>query len=883
MNGDQLHTLLAALSGGPRPRDFAQAYGRDPRAGVRRAVRVAGARTRDEEPPPFPDPGTLRQLHASPALGGLAVFLDQRDGELAWRWASQGDFPLLDLLGAGFGHDLVAPQARPPLPAPHEGCLTGVPLPIPTPEHGSEPAGIDHLLSALTRHRAPWGLSIWAWPVADVRRPMAEVRRPLSVLRALRDARQRDPDVEDALEQLGYRLHRLGTGRKEGLWRVACMFHATDERTLHAGLAALGASFPAHDEDPHAPTARFTGPQGPLPETLLTSGELARLLQPPRREWPGFQQLGEAAFDLSVERPRGPALPVGHAVLDGAAIGPSVFVDVKGLTRHVLIAGLTGSGKTNTIHHLLLGLTHDHQVPFLVVEPAKTEYRRMLRLHPSTRLFTPGLEQGGFPLRMNPLDVPSGTPTGVWIDHLLALLQATFELYPPMPYVLQTAVRELYEASGWELVGDRRGRTPRLDELADACDAVVDRLGYDRRIASDVKAALRGRLETLTEGSRGLVYAAGAQTPDEQLFEGPCVVELDALPRPQDKAFAMGLLVLRLACFRRWGRGQGSVNGLRHVLVLEEAHRLLRQPSGGESAETERRGVEQLSDLISEIRAYGQGVVIADQIPTRLAEDAVKNTDLKLLHRLVADDDRELAGGAIGATDEQRAELLRLRQGRAVLFQEPMDRPVLVQVPLVPGYDEAGAVLDDARVARHMNHLAPAKPYAACSSCELATVSCGPTLARARQQASGHSPRGRAAALGCGTLDGLSTCVRLTVAERSARWAAKWLGLDLEGERRLLTRLARGRSGDTPTGFGELPSELADPTTPWDRVATPEQAKRVLTALRERIRRQVGPLHGSLLHELVRATARHELHLTLPDEAERFVTELPLEDLSWTC
>jgi len=885
VTSDQLDTLLQALGGGHQPRDFRAAYGLDPRGGVRQAVEVRGARGRETEGEAqvLLTPGTLRQLHASPALGGLAVFLDHRDGQLAWRWASHGDFPLLDLLGASFGHDLVSVEARPPVQAPLEGCLMGVPLPVPTPEGHEEPAGLDHLLSALTRHRAPWSLSIWAWPVADPRPALAEVRRPLAALRALRDARQRDPDVEEAAEQLTQRLRRLGAGRKEGLWRVSCMVHASDQRTLHAGLAALGGSWPAHAEDPHAPTTWHTAGTGPLPETLLGSSELARLLQPPRREWPGFQQLEEAAFDLSVDAPKGPSLAIGRAVLDGAPIGPEVFLGVDGLTRHALIAGLTGSGKTNTIHHLLLALQEQHGVPFLVVEPAKTEYRRMLRLRPETRLYTPGLEQGGFPLRMNPLDVPRGTPPGVWIDHLLALLQATFELYPPMPYVLQTAVHELYAAAGWEPVSGRRGRTPGLEELVDACDAVVDRLGYDKRIASDVKAALRGRLETLTEGSRGLVYAAGAQTPDEQLFSTPCVVELDALPRSQDKAFAMGLLVLRLACFRRWGAGQGAAKGLRHILVLEEAHRLLREPTGGESAETQRRGVEQLSDLISEIRAYGQGVVVADQIPTRLAEDAVKNTDLKLLHRLVADDDRELVGGAIGANDAQRAELLRLRQGRAAFFQEPHDRPVLVQIPLVPGYDDAGAVLTDDQVARHMSGVTPAKPYRACAGCALVDTPCGPTLALARQAADTHRLRGRAAALGSGTLRDLAICLRATVAARATRAVGTWMRLGVEQEAQLVDRLVAGDAVAPPESWGTLPASLADADALWHRVATPEQALSMLRALRERVRRQVGPLRGSSLRGLVQAIADHELHTSLPAEAEAISRELPLEDLSWTC
>ena len=51
-----------------------------------------------------------------------------------------------------------------------------------------------------------------------------------------------------------------------------------------------------------------------------------------------------------------------------------VHLDKSSLASHTFITGSTGSGKSNTIYHLLDELGRQ-KVKFLVVEPAKGEYR----------------------------------------------------------------------------------------------------------------------------------------------------------------------------------------------------------------------------------------------------------------------------------------------------------------------------------------------------------------------------------------------------------------------------------------------------------------------------------------------------------------------------
>ena len=123
--------------------------------------------------------------------------------------------------------------------------------------------------------------------------------------------------------------------------------------------------------------------------------------------------------------------------------------------------------------------------------------------------------------------------------------------------------------------------------------------------------------------------------------------------------------------------------GLRHLTVVEEAHRLLRragpadEPGGGGAA---GHAVEMFAGLLAEIRAYGEGLIIAEQIPARLVPDVIKNTAVKIVHRLPAADDREAVGATMNASPSQSRYLVTLPPGQAAVFSDGMDFPILVRV-----------------------------------------------------------------------------------------------------------------------------------------------------------------------------------------------------------
>lgn len=112
------------------------------------------------------------------------------------------------------------------------------------------------------------------------------------------------------------------------------------------------------------------------------------------------------------------------------------------------------------------------------------------------------------------------------------------------------------------------------------------------------------------------------------------------------------------------------------------------------------QAVQMFSSLIAEIRAYGQGFVIAEQLPSLLSAEVVKQTGLKVVHRLTPRDDRDLVGDAMNLSDPQKDALSVLSTGEAVAFMEGMDGAVRVRIDRLPAARQRGGVTSLARLRR---------------------------------------------------------------------------------------------------------------------------------------------------------------------------------------
>ncbi|MFF8352969.1 ATP-binding protein [Streptomyces chartreusis] len=617
---------------------------------------------------------------------------------------------------------------------PTGGLVMGIPTPK-SPDAADGAAQLDRLFRAL--HELSWAALVLAQPVGesfvrDLKLRVINEMRSVETARALGGVPS--PLADHYMELLDGQLRAFSDGQSSGAWRTAVYLLGDDEsyeqlaslwRGVFSGERSVPEAVRVWDRQDVPELASSWAMIDPAPDneapgyyrqpfqhqTLLTSTQLAAYVHLPNLESNGFSIRLAPAFDIVPGQiATQESVILGQVLQQGAATATPYGVSTKSLTRHAFVAGVTGSGKTNTILHLLTQI-HRRGVPFLVIEPSKTEYRVLLD-HPELtehlRIFTPGKE-GVAPLRLNPLEVPPGTSVSEHLDLLRAVFGASFAMWGPLPQVLERCLQEVYVDRGWDLSTNHNRRLgegdvswrafPTLGDVSAKVREVVPSLGYEQRTTDDIQAALTTRFDSLRSGGKGAALNAAVSIPIEELLDAPAVIELEGMGDDDDKAFLIGLLLIRLAEHRR---AAGQAEDLTHLLVIEEAHRLISNVSHGRSeyvADPRGQAVETFTNLLSEIRAYGQGVLIADQVPVRLAPDVVKNTNLKIAHRVVAADDRAVLSGAMSMSDSQQRFISTLGIGQAAVFSEGDDAPLLVSIPRVKN---GSGPPNDSRVSQAM-------------------------------------------------------------------------------------------------------------------------------------------------------------------------------------
>jgi hypothetical protein len=504
-----------------------------------------------------------------------------------------------------------------------------------------------------------------------------------------------NPMAETALEEIQATRIKLEQGLRTGLWKSSTVLYLDRKEAVSPGLAQLKTLFAGKDARPGslkiqlcvAEASRATGGSG-LPFTMLSSGDLARFMHIPAREYQGYPVKDFSEFDTHIEHSgKGQDLFLGK--LKTPPFSP-VTLALQELNKHLLIAGSTGSGKTSTCLFLLCQAWQMHGIPFLVLETSeKTEYGPKLQhiMGNDLTLFSLGNEQKN-PLHLDILRVPEGRHIEAHLGHLMRIFKAAFPLPPPTPYILEEGLRIWYTRSGWDLEkGRRSSQAPGLI-FHDLIEIVADLLNtkyahYDPQTRGNIESALLVRLETLSRGGMGGLLAGRSdhETQWETLLQRPVVMDLSTFTDPDNKALAVLFLLYRLmsSAHSAFAENPGRI----HLTVVEEAHRVLNDRQASQHpdvADTRAAMVEEFANALSEVRYAGEGLIILDQMPSRLSPAVLANTNMKLAHRLPTGEEQQCLSKAAGLTDGQQNLLYRLKPGEA-LWLSPDGSTYHIQVP----------------------------------------------------------------------------------------------------------------------------------------------------------------------------------------------------------
>ncbi|MDR1464862.1 MAG: ATP-binding protein [Oscillospiraceae bacterium] len=543
--------------------------------------------------------------------------------------------------------------------------------------------------------------------------------------------------VTDMLELLDDALGRTKEFDSYGMWNLAGYFisddmssaeiAASNYRSLMSGeytgreVSAINSwrgGFPCFD-NLTACLSRFTHPQFVYGGDFITSAatavsgkELGLHLGLPRATVPGLPVIEHAQFGKEIHSGQLIAKTASDSPEDRITLGrvfdlgqvtnQPVELENRSLNMHTFITGSTGSGKSNTVYQILMELRQD-RVPFLVIEPAKGEYRDVFGRLPDVRVFSTNPSIAPL-IHINPFMFPDSIHVLEHVDGLVEIFCVCWPMYDAMPAFFKDAVLRAYEAVGWDLGtsgydGDAP-EYPDFEVLAEQLDYLIEHSGYHSDIKSNYKGALLTRVRSLTVGLNKYIFT-NEQTPYETLFDQNCILDISRVKSGETKALIMGMAVYLLNEYRVHQKAESNC-GLRHVTVLEEAHALLKNTAQGTDAGLVGKSVEMLTNTIAEIRTYGEGFVIVDQSPSSVDIAAIKNTNTKIVLRTPEANDREAVGRSMGLTDEQVNEIARLPGGVAVVYQNDWICPVLAMI-------DKAAVTESTYVPPALTEIRPLK------------------------------------------------------------------------------------------------------------------------------------------------------------------------------
>lgn len=533
--------------------------------------------------------------------------------------------------------------------------------------------------------------------------------------------------VQELLEKIDEQLDRIKNCEAYGLWDSACYFISEDPETSIVAANTYKAlvagektsvensfinmwdneyensdnSLMILDHLRHGlhPQFRYLPNSGEgsyteqiiTPASMISGVELPILMGIPHKSVVGVTSVNSVAFGRNVfvkeQKDNSRNIDIGAIYHMGEVFENNrVKLDLESLTAHCFITGSTGSGKSNTTYKIIDELiSQKNNVKFLVIEPAKGEYKLAFGGMPDINIFTTNPRYYDM-LSINPFEFNGEIHVLEHLDRLIEIFSACWPLYAAMPALLKASFEKAYVLHGWDLnhsvhINRGNGKFPTFKDIVEILPKLLKESKFSDEVKGNYVGSLVTRIESLTNGLVGQIFL-GHAIDDDVLFNQNTIVDLSRIGSVETKALLMGMLVLKLSEFRQ-STSLGTNLPLKHVTILEEAHNLLKRTStdqNQESANVQGKSVEMISNSIAEMRTFGEGFIIVDQSPTSVDISAIKNTNTKIIMRLPERNDCEVAGCSIGLSNEQIMELTKLDKGVAAIYQNNWLEPVLTKI-----------------------------------------------------------------------------------------------------------------------------------------------------------------------------------------------------------
>lgn len=481
---------------------------------------------------------------------------------------------------------------------------------------------------------------------------------------------------------------------EENYWKYSIWFGCEKQENLSCVGNALKSALNAKNEDGRVLNRCFYTTENPfqkgelslsldnfsslnyeLPESLvkqsfisyISTEDLASILQFPTYSVNGFEVVdlnkdnnSVRLFDTEYDFEGKKVIALG--IQEDSGIPYSISLD--DLSEHVLITGATGAGKTNTVMRLAMGV-YSANIPILIIEPSKKDYWHLFSAIKDLKIFSFG-KDAELP-GINPLIPEEGTIIANHVDSLMHAFSGAFEMEPPTRFALDGLLKYAYEKFGWnldEVAYQGEKKYPKLHDLTLIVHEYVnEKLPYGDEVRNNIYGSLINRLTSLDSGLIGAAANRDKQISGKELCAGNVLIELDDLSL-ETKPFMTMLMIIKVEQYLRQCNAAHSV---KNVIVLEEAHNIFSNVNGKETSDTKRMASNYFSNMLSQIREYGTGIIIADQGASQINDTAVSNTKIKIIHGIVDENDIDKIAFSLNLSDAQRRVFPTMQTGEAIV------------------------------------------------------------------------------------------------------------------------------------------------------------------------------------------------------------------------
>jgi len=325
-------------------------------------------------------------------------------------------------------------------------------------------------------------------------------------------------------------------------------------------------------------------------------------------------------------------LPIDDYIVVGEIINASVpssaVIPQKYLLQHTIILGATGSGKTHTCA--------------TIVSRASMYKRIILDWHGEYKDLLSGAVMDPYQLPVNP----------ILQDHseTVELLSASINLTAPQAYLLEKTLE--------------RTRKGTLSEILYLLETHIDESGWMR----ESRLSLIRKLAPLLRQKYRDLFTGDDETIDK-IIKSPVksiyIIDLSRIRDPIIRRIYATILLKKIF-------DEAIYHGLGNpmLIVIEEAQNLVGRDNP----------VGLISRMLAEIRKFGIGLILVSQSPSSLMEDAMKNTNTKIVHSIKSSVDLDIVSRILYLPNDYQRILPYLDVGEAILYTKPYKKPVIIRV-----------------------------------------------------------------------------------------------------------------------------------------------------------------------------------------------------------